>query len=54
MPTADGATITESDPDVKPTSANTVAEITAWLDDHDIDHTGKTVKADLLALIPSK
>lgn len=38
--------------DVKPTDANTVAEITAWLDAHTIDHTGKTVKADLLALVP--
>lgn len=38
--------------DVKPTDTNTVAEITAWLDAHSIDHTGKTVKADLLALVP--
>lgn len=40
--------------DVKPTDANTVAEITAWLDAHSIDHTGKTVKADLLALVPAE
>lgn len=40
--------------DVKPTEANTVAEITAWLDAHTIDHTGKTVKADLLALVPAE
>ncbi|KRK40804.1 hypothetical protein [Loigolactobacillus bifermentans] len=39
--------------DVKPTDANTVADITAWLDAHSIDHTGKTVKADLLALVPA-
>ncbi|WP_373880036.1 hypothetical protein [Levilactobacillus brevis] len=38
--------------DVKPTDSNTVAEITAWLDAHTIDHTGKSVKADLLALVP--
>mgnify|MGYP000946296578 CR=1 FL=1 len=37
----------------KPTDANTVADITAWLDAHSIDHTGKTVKADLLALVPT-
>ncbi|ANK60030.1 hypothetical protein [Loigolactobacillus backii] len=35
---------------MKPTDTNTVAEITAWLDAHSIDHTGKTAKADLLAL----
>jgi hypothetical protein len=39
---------------VKPTDANTVAEITAWLDAHSIDHTGKSVKADLLALVPAE
>jgi hypothetical protein len=38
---------------VKPTDSNTIAEITAWLDAHNIDHTGKTVKADLLALVPA-
>lgn len=37
----------------KPTDANTIADITAWLDAHSIDHTGKTVKADLLALVPT-
>lgn len=36
---------------VKPTEDNTVAEITAYLDAHTIDHTGKTAKADLLALV---
>lgn len=38
----------------KPTSANTIAEITAWLDEKGIDHTGKTTKEDLLALIPAE
>jgi len=37
----------------KPTDANTVAEITAWLDEKGIDHTGKTSKEDLVALIPT-
>lgn len=36
----------------KPTSANTVAEIQAYLTQEGIDYTGKTLKADLLALIP--
>lgn len=40
--------------DTKPTDSNTVAEITGWLDAHDIDHTGKTAKADLLALVPAE
>lgn len=40
--------------DAKPTDANTVAEITAWLDAHAIDHDGVTLKADLLALIPQE
>lgn len=39
--------------DTKPTDANTVDEITSWLDAHTIDHTGKTLKADLLALVPT-
>ncbi|WDF81817.1 hypothetical protein PQ472_07745 [Lacticaseibacillus pabuli] len=38
---------------VKPTDSNTVSDITAWLDAHSIDHTGKTLKADLLALVPT-
>lgn len=38
----------------KPTETNTVDEITAWLDKHDIDHTGVTLKADLLALVPTE
>ena len=48
--------VTGFDPtgNVKPTDANTVAEITAWLDAHSIDHTGKSVKADLLALVPAE
>jgi len=37
--------------DTKPTDSNTVAEITSWLDAHSIDHSGKTLKADLLALV---
>lgn len=44
---------TEESEDAKPTEANTVAEITAWLEAHGIDHDGKTLKADLLALIPA-
>ncbi|WP_268870365.1 hypothetical protein [Companilactobacillus nodensis] len=40
--------------DAKPTDSQTVAEITDWLDAHSIDHTGKTVKADLLALVPTE
>ncbi|MFT8909600.1 MAG: hypothetical protein ABF908_12220 [Lentilactobacillus diolivorans] len=36
---------------VKPTESNTVEEITAWLNAHKIDLAGKTVKADLLALV---
>lgn len=35
----------------KPTSANTVAEIKAYLDAKGIDYTGKTKKEDLLALV---
>jgi len=38
---------------VKPTDANTVAEITAWLDAKKIDHASATLKADLLALVPA-
>ncbi|MBU5366684.1 hypothetical protein KQI33_14980 [Enterococcus devriesei] len=39
--------------DVKPTNDNTVEEIKAWLTAHDIDYTGKTLKSDLLALVPA-
>ena len=39
------------DTDVKPTDANTVEEIKAYLDKHHIDYTGKTTKSDLLALV---
>jgi len=39
---------------VKPTAAQTVAEITAWLKAHSIDTTGKSTKDDLLGLVPSK
>lgn len=35
----------------KPTDANTVDQIKAWLDTNKIDYTGKTAKADLLALV---
>lgn len=42
--TADGA-------DAKPTDANTVEEIKAYLDKNHIDYTGKTTKSDLLALV---
>ena len=37
--------------DVKPTDANTVEEIKAYLDKHHIDYTGKITKSDLLALV---
>lgn len=39
--------------DVKPTNDNTVEEIKAWLTAHGIDYTGKTLKSDLLALVPA-
>jgi len=39
--------------DVKPTTTQTVAEITAWLKAHSIDTTGKTTKDDLLGLVPA-
>lgn len=39
--------------DVKPTNDNTVEEIKAWLTAHEIDYTGKTLKSDLLALVPA-
>lgn len=38
----------------KPTEAQTVEEIKGWLTAHSIDFTGKTKKADLLALIPNE
>lgn len=34
-----------------PTNSNTLEEIKAWLTEHNIDFTGKTLKADLLALV---
>lgn len=40
--------------DTKPTDSNTVDEIKAWLTAHAIDFTGKTIKADLLALVPTE
>lgn len=40
--------------DVKPTNDNTVEEIKAWLTAHGIDYTGKTLKSDLLALVPTE
>ncbi|RND38963.1 hypothetical protein FAM18132_00953 [Lacticaseibacillus paracasei] len=39
---------------VKPTDAQTVDEIKAWLTAHKIDLNGKTEKPDLLKLVPSK
>lgn len=36
---------------VKPTNANTVAEIKAYLDANHIDYAGKTKKDELLALV---
>ncbi len=35
----------------KPTDANTVAEIKAWLDAHNVSYSSSAVKADLLALV---
>ncbi|MGX4593987.1 HeH/LEM domain-containing protein [Leuconostoc sp. JNUCC 76] len=35
----------------KPTDANTVAEIKAWLDTHSVSYQSNVVKADLLALV---
>lgn len=54
--TGGGTEVNAFDPkgNVKPTDANTVADITAWLDAHNISHSGVTAKADLLALVPSK
>lgn len=40
--------------EVKPTEANTVDEIKAWLTAHTINFAGKTLKADLLALVPAE
>lgn len=37
--------------ETKPTNENTIDEIKAWLTEHDIDYTGKILKADLLALV---
>lgn len=39
--------------DTKPTNFNTVEEIKSWLTAHDIDFSGKTLKSDLLALVPA-
>ncbi|MFR7698621.1 MAG: major capsid protein, partial [Lacticaseibacillus paracasei] len=39
---------------VKPTDAQTVDEIKAWLTAHKIDLSGKTEKSDLLKLVPAK
>lgn len=54
--TGDGTVVNSFDPkgNVKPTDANTVADITAWLDAHNVSHSGVTAKADLLALVPSE
>ena len=40
--------------EVKPTAAQTVDQIKAWLTAHSIDFTGKTLKDDLLALVPAE
>ncbi|KAF0348589.1 hypothetical protein FG876_02565 [Pediococcus acidilactici] len=32
-------------------SKNTIAEITSWLDEHEIKHDGISKKSDLLALV---
>ncbi|OQQ76611.1 hypothetical protein B6U64_04640 [Ligilactobacillus salivarius] len=37
--------------DVKPTDANTVTEIKAYLDAHNISYTSSASKADLLKLV---
>jgi large subunit ribosomal protein L20 len=37
--------------DVKPTSANTVDEIKAYLDEHGINYSSTMKKAELLALV---
>ncbi|ELB36624.1 hypothetical protein ACMWAM_001915 [Enterococcus faecium] len=38
----------------KPTDTQTIEEIKAWLTAHTIDFAGKTLKADLLALVPTE
>ncbi|CAJ2232169.1 hypothetical protein [Fructilactobacillus sanfranciscensis] len=43
--------VKSGDSDNKPTDANTIEEIKAYLDKHGIAHNGVTLKADLLALI---
>ncbi|WP_103661611.1 hypothetical protein [Lactobacillus sp. HT06-2] len=50
LPSTDTTDATD-DTDVKPTDANTVEEIKAYLTKHNIDFTGKTTKSDLLALV---
>lgn len=40
--------------ETKPTDAQTIDEIKAWLTAHSIDFSGKTLKADLLALVPAE
>lgn len=40
--------------ETKPTDAQTIDEIKAWLTAHAIDFTGKTLKAELLALVPAE
>lgn len=41
----------EAEADVKPTSANTVEEIKAYLDKHGIEYSSTALKADLLKLV---
>lgn len=42
---------TPDEVDAKPTTSNTVAEVTAYLDENNIDHDGVTKKQELLDLI---
>lgn len=51
VPKEDGEVDTDEETSVAPTDKNTVAEITAYLDEHNINHDGVTKKAELLALI---
>ncbi len=51
-PVAESSVAFDVNGDVKPTEAQKIEEIKAWLTAHEIDFTGKTVKADLLALVP--
>ena len=54
--TVNAAPVPAFDPngETKPTDAQTIDEIKAWLTAHSIDFSGKTLKADLLALVPAE